>query len=377
MSETKFSFLITKLIKRYLKQTPSLQICFDLFQVVVPEFEYDDLFVKVRRERAWKQLQLIVHPDKNPEQDATETFQQLTNFRDSCKKLDFSNSSNPSNPSNSSNSSKPSNSSKNKMNDDNDNYQNKKDCYYHPNSFHVTDEWKFTSDVFTSCSDSYSICFNIHGHIWRYKLVLGSSKKLYKCSTNDFHVVEENIESLIEYMKKYGPIVNSKFYPSHENAMNYHKLVRYKCYEVVIVGWKFRSDIGHVWLVYVPDIKDEIQISFNDENILRNLKKPNFTQIGNCKWQDGVYIPVRRTDLKIQNDWMFCEKCIIYISAEQFIEILKERNISISKNSPEHNIVVIHDERMCIISRQAIINDIGYDHSNNNISLNLSFDVSK
>ena len=319
--DNKFGALFLQQAETAIKQIPGCEALLNLLRLVQPEFTFDDMDDKAKRDSAVRQLKCLVHPDRHPtsNKSATKLFQTVEIFYKECcrnlgqlpkkRKTVLSTMVTPTTPL----------------------------------TFHIKDKWPFaTSDrpmlsptePFEEILKGVALqCINCRGNIAHGK----QTELLYDMTCQSVQVTEDQSEKIflhpfggtkvletVEEIKQEifdnGPVVSISFSPNkhHSFVVSPWAKAEGATYPVLIVGWEV-SAIGETWIIKTADtskFEKEERISIGHFEIDERCIAPK-SNLSHINWQDST-ISIVLSSVKGSNwyEWTQLETFLSSIELE-------------------------------------------------------------
>lgn len=346
------------------KKTPERLL--ELLQLGDPTFEEEDLANPERRQKAWRKVIMLVHPDHNKEEDATQLFQDSQNWYSSvCKSVqkttveeitEFPDAT----------------------------YKDNYDLFMlYPNLQHWH-PWRNMSGMWGEEFWAAVACINLRGACAFQKCpdlsfslsqLLGFAQEVEPETTNimaDMSVLFKKFggcqqlandeDEIKKHIRTKGPVVSLSFKPSVSAINEFPEIfVQPGCTNpVVIVGWKTNL-YGQSWTVYLPSTGRMFDAGFGQNSITENIVYPG-KNMHKLSWEPGPYFPMDMS--KWDSDFRSWTNFSIYLSRERFEEFLVYlgKGRIAQKCSPEHP-VVLRDMSVKAKTIKAYVSDIQFDQN--------------
>jgi len=359
--EDRFRKIVLQQVKLIVAQEPCGESLVQLLQLAeTGGFSISDAQVKQKREKAYRSLRRLIHPDKHPsDNEITLLFQNVQSFYDECCK-ELSNKS-----------------------------QKKRRATSSPTStnlpveFHVNDKWAFLDvhhPVLLSDSKEHVArtmaykCINYRGTIAHGKKTERTYDDHNVCLDTNETVqgvfqshggakVLETVDDIKQELIENGPVVSSSFFlcEAFFNAFKYNAafaraLVGDK-HPVLIVGWKL-SFFGEMWLVRsVKDSHRDIMIAMNQMRIDDECWAPvnKFDQI---PWQDDSKV----LDYSmVFGDWYsWSSMKLHYENLSELSGLLSKLGCGICAASTNKTRFLLRDKEKIARSRWAYLQEISW-----------------
>lgn len=325
----------------------------ELLRLAVPSLTESAVIIESSRTKAFKTLQLRIHPDKHPSGDTTKLFQDVKAFyarscRNLCKIPKMKG--NPNSPSSA-------------------------DCEF-PRDFHVQDKWPFlhigtlqpkamgVDDNLTAFSAA--LCINArgaiaHGQKTELTYTMGDMTNL----ANVQHIFDSfggakqltSIDEIKQELMENGPVVSTSFILSQAflSAGEYYKFPLHsrvgKKHELLIVGWKLTA-FGEVWLAKSlrcgSYATETIQIAFGQFGVDDKCLAPT-NSFENCPWQSGPYFDMDA--ISSSDEWMGWSVMTAHISSTELEALARCFSIGLHAAIEQRSPLVIRDKNKVARSR--------------------------
>jgi len=351
-------------VKYLIGKTQTPERLLELLQLGDPTFKEEDLQNPDRRQKAWRKVVVLIHPDHNKESDATQLFQDSQNWYSTvCRSVKKAT---------------PEKISEFPVAACEDNYGIFEE-YPHLKHWHP---WRNTSGVWSEEFWAAVACINLRGACafkkcpeisFSLSQLLEFAQDIQPATTNmvaDTHDIFKKFGGCrkMEYdeaeMKKHirtkGPVVSLSFKPSAAVIDQFPEIdVELGCTNtVVIVGWK-TNVYGQSWTVYLPSTARSFDIAFGQCSITENIVYPG-KNMEKFSWEPGPYFPIDMS--KWDADFRSWTHFSIHLSKERFKEFFarKGKGRIIQKCNAEYP-VVLRDMSVNAKTVKVQVSDFEYD----------------
>ena len=376
-----FRQLFLEQIRLILEKDPSKESMHEMLKMASPYLTEADVMVSATREKAFKTLQLRIHPDKHADKDtATQVFQDVQTFYDRC--CQSLSSARPRKKKSASPTSA-------------------KDF---PQEFHVEDQWSFLHMsslepvVNTSSFNQKELplliaarCMNARGAIAHGKTT-GLNYSIDQLRTHVCATVEDafayvgggtkrlhDVDEIKEELRKNGPVVSTSFTLDRgvaaagecENTFAHQRIG--KTHELLIVGWKLTA-FGEVWLAKPlysgPTVNENpIRIAFGQFDIDEECLAPK-ASFENTPWEAGPYFDHELSRVPEWRTWHGVEMRITSLDLEKLAGCFDEGFYSAILNKKRF---VIRDEAKFAHSRAAYLTEVTWNKAEKKWKVSASF----
>lgn len=331
-----------------------------LLQLADPKLSKDDLGSETKRQRAFRQLKLLVHPDKHPKESRmTGLFQRMQTFYDECSAM-------------------PNEKKRKRM-------PTSPTSACHPLEFKVTDKWpylKVTGPVTSNSKRSFVAkaaayqCINYRGSI--------AHGKPTECSYNEDQVVKDPGKTVEEVFSVNGgakmlttadeikselllngPVVSSSFILTRgflnasEHSASFKSSLIGRTHPILIVGWKL-SAFGEMWLVQAMGFVDsqDIPIAMHQFSIEDECWAP-ISKFEQTPWQSDS--KVLDVSLNVRTDeWYSWGKLQTQVEADALAKFAKSLGVGFCAAAIAKTSFVVRDKNKIARSRRAHLIDVSW-----------------
>jgi hypothetical protein len=335
---------------------------YELLRLAVPSLTESAVLIESSRTKAFKTLQLRIHPDKHPSGDTTKLFQDVKAFYDrSCRNL-----------------------CKIPKMKDNPNSPFSADCEF-PRDFHVQDKWPFlhigtlqpkamgVDDNLTAFSAA--LCINArgaiaHGQKTELTYKMGDMKNL----ANVQHIFDSfggakqltSIDEIKQELMENGPVVSTSFILSQAflSAGEYSKSLLHsrvgKKHELLIVGWKLTA-FGEVWLAKsLKNGTDEqpIRIAFRQFGVDDICLAPA-NSFENKSWQSGPFFD--DGNLRLSDGWMSLPGMTLHMDSAELEALARCFSTRFEAAIAQRSPFVIREKNKIARSRRYHLKQVAWD----------------
>jgi len=336
----------------------------ELLQLGDPTFVEKDLANPERRQKAWRKVVILIHPDHNKEDDATQLFQDSQNWYSSvCKNVQKTTIETI---------------AEFPVATDQDNY----DLFGHYPHLRHWHPWRNTSGFWGEEFWAAVACINLRGACafkkcpdlsFSMSQIFEFAQDVEPATTNvvaDMRAIfkkfggqkelADNEDEIKKHIRTKGPVVSLSFKPSAVVITDFPEIdVEPGCTNpVVVVGWKTNL-YGQSWTVYLPSTARTFDVAFGQNSITDNIVYPG-KSMEKLSWEPGPYFPIDMS--KWDADYRSWTNFSIYLARERFEEFLDYmgKGRILHKCNPEHPFV-LRDTTVNAKTIKVYVSDIEYD----------------
>jgi len=305
------------------KETPGRLL--ELLQLGDPGFKEEDLQNPEKRQKAWRKCVVLVHPDHNNEQDATQLFQDSQNwYSRACRRVQEA--------------APPEKIAEFPAATYEDTWGVFQQ-YPHLQHWHP---WRNTSGLWADEFWAAVACINLRGACASQKCpeisfslpqLLTYAQEIEPATTNmkaDFRDIFKKFgalrnfrgsdSELKEEIRKNGPVISLSFKPSSAVITQFPEVdVEPGCATtVVIAGWK-TNVYGQSWTIYLPSTARTFDIAFGQCAVTDNIVHPG-KDMTKFSWEPGPYFQIDMS--KWGSEFRSWTHFSIHLSKERFKEFL-------------------------------------------------------
>jgi len=341
---------------------------YELLKIATPSLAACDISEELRRKKAFKTLQIRIHPDKHPGGSTTTLYQDVQSFYEACCAESGKRKANPNSPPSSF------------------------DLRDFPQDFHVQDKWTFL-DMGTLFPEAIGLgdvdltahtvatCINARGAIAHGQPTkrayttesmkqYGNAQACFDAYGGTYHLTSTS--AIKEELMEHGPVVSTSFvlHGAFLSAGEYSSsLLRSrigKTHELLIVGWTLTS-FGEVWLVKPLNGQvDPIRVAFGQFGIDDACLAPR-SSFENTAWQSGPYYDTNQEF----DEWMGWESMEMNISASKLNELARCFRTGLYAAISQGSAFVIRDKNKIAHSRTYCLEEIEWKEAENTWKVNV------
>jgi Papain family cysteine protease len=369
--EARFGRIIIQHVDKALEVEPSRDALLVLLRIADPSFTETDLGNERKRISAFRNLQLLIHPDKHSgDAKATQRFQSSQNFYEKAVS---------------------------RLNQKKRKVLSPRGVDV-PLQFHVQDKWKHLSKVTSQPvvpnSDTLKAdllekliaykCINYRGAIAHGKqtelcccyndVVTASAKSAQKifqsfggCTSLD------TIDEIKQEIMTHGPVVSTSFnltksfYEAGCLAPQFFP-TNFGRHPLLIVGWQ-QAAHGEMWLVRTFKGNNDVSISIGQYSMEEEVLAPT-SDLSNYPWQSEE--KVYETD-GLSSDWYGWPGILLHCKSDKLEALFKSLGCSMITATTRREEFVIRESKTKARSRYAYLNDIEWDEKKKKWKLSATF----